>query len=154
MTNGHLDIITRAAALVDELVVAVLSNPSKSPLFTNQERVELLAQSLNNLPNVKVEGFSGLLVNFVKQRGARIIFKGLRALSDFEYEFQMALMNRTLASEVETVFLMTSGPYAFLSSSMVREVASMGGDVGGLVPRAVEAQLTQRFGAGKFAPGT
>jgi len=129
------------------LVVGVVTNPAKRPMFTVEERIDMLKVCLRGVPNARIEGFEGLLVNFVSQCEARIIIKGLRALSDFEYEFQMALMNRKLAPGVETIFLMTSDRYAFLSSSLVKEIASMGGKVGGLVPQVVEEHLVGRFTA-------
>ncbi len=146
VTNGHLDIITRGAALVDELVVAVVTNPAKKPLFTLDERKEILTKTVSGLPNVRVDAFSGLLVDFVRQRQATIILKGLRAVSDFEFEFQMALLNRNLAPEVDTIFLMTADQHAFLSSSSIKEIASLGGTVARMVPSYVELKLQQKFG--------
>lgn len=146
LTNGHLDIIQRAARLVDELVVAVVQNPAKTGLFTLQERQDILEESLAGLGNVRVDSFAGLLVDFVRRRDAQIIIKGLRAVSDFEFEFQMALLNRNLAPEVDTLFLMTADRHAFLSSSSVKEIASLGGSVADLVPPYVEAKLREKFG--------
>lgn len=144
-TNGHLDIIRRASKLVDELVVSVVLNPSKNALFTLEERTEMLQETATELGNVRVESFTGLLVDFVRRQEARIIVKGLRAVSDFEFEFQMALLNRNLAPEVDTLFLMTADRHAFLSSSSVKEIASLGGSVADLVPPHVEARLREKF---------
>lgn len=153
VTNGHLDIITRGAALVDELVVAVVTNPSKKPLFTLEERQEILTKTVSGLPNVKIDAFGGLLVDFVRQRRATIILKGLRAVSDFEFEFQMALLNRNLAPEVDTIFLMTADQHAFLSSSSIKEIAQLGGTVARMVPSFVELKLKEKFGASPQAVG-
>jgi len=145
ITNGHLDIIERAFGLFDELIVAVVENPNKKPLFTLEERVAMIRKILTDKPNIKIASFRGLLVNFLKKENAGVMVKGLRALSDFEGEFQMALLNRKLAPELETAFLMTSDRFAFLSSSAVREIASMGGCVKGLVPPLVEQFLKEKF---------
>lgn len=153
VTNGHLDIIERAAALVDELVVAVVRNPAKKGLFTLEERADMLQKSVQHLGNVRVESFAGLLVDFVQERGACLIVKGLRAISDFEFEFQMALLNRKLAPGVDTIFLMTSEQHAFLSSSSVKEIASLGGSVGELVPPYVEGKLKEKFASPRPARG-
>lgn len=144
VTNGHLDVIERAAKIFDELIVAVTTNPAKTPWFTLEERVEMLKECCSHLPNVTVEAFDGLLVNFVRQRGAKVIIKGLRAVTDFDYEFQMAAINRKLAPEIETLFLMTSLPYAYLSSSAVKEVASLNGCLKDLVPENVAKRLKQK----------
>jgi len=146
LTNGHLDIIQRAACLVDELVVAVVQNPAKNALFTLQERQEILQECVASLGNVRVGSFAGLLVDYVRAQQAQIIVKGLRAVSDFEFEFQMALLNRNLAPEVDTLFLMTAARHAFLSSSSVKEIASLGGSVSDLVPPDVEGRLREKFG--------
>ncbi|MGH2723976.1 MAG: pantetheine-phosphate adenylyltransferase [Actinomycetota bacterium] len=146
VTNGHLDVVRRAARLFDRVVVAVLENPSKDPLFTVEERVEMLREATGDLGNVEVDSFSGLLVDHARARGARIIVKGLRA-SDFDYELQMAQMNRHL-TEVETCFVATSPEWAYVSSSLVKEVARHGGDVGGLVPDHVLPRLKERLAAG------
>lgn len=146
LTNGHFDVINRAAKLVDELVVAVVCNPSKSPLFTLQERKCILERCLAGIPNVRVGAFEGLLVDYLRQEKANFIVKGLRAVSDFEIELQMALMNRKLAPEIDTLFLMTSGDYTFLSSSAVKEVAKLGGDVSDLVPAYVNELLLEKYG--------
>lgn len=145
VTNGHLDIIERALKIFDELIVAVVENPNKRPLFTLKERVQILKEVLKNEKKISVDSFSGLLVNFMKKKNCNVIVKGLRAVSDFEVEFQMALMNRKLDPSVETVFFMTSNRYAFLSSSSVREIASFGKSVEGLVPRFVELKLKEKY---------
>ncbi len=144
VTNGHLDVIERAARIFDELIVAVTTNPVKTPWFTLEERVEMLKECCSHLPNVTVEAFDGLLVNFVRQKGAKVIIKGLRAVTDFDYEFQMAAINRKLAPEIETLFLMTSLPYAYLSSSAVKEVASLNGCLKDLVPDNVAERLRKK----------
>jgi len=146
ITNGHIDIIKRASKLFDELIVAVLVNPAKTPLFTVEERMELIKESLNNMPNIKVDNFDGLLAHYVSKIKADVIVRGLRAVSDFETEFQMALMNKRLNPDVEIVFLMTSYEYSYLSSGVVKEVARLGGDVSGLVPKCVEVKLLERVG--------
>lgn len=145
ITNGHLDIIERGSKIFDRLIVAVLKNPNKKSLFTIEERIEMIRDAVSHLDNVEVDHFSGLLVDFARKRNAKIIIKGLRAVSDFEYELQMALMNKKLYKDIETVFIMTSTKYSFLSSSIVREVASFGGCVKDLVPPAVEEKLREKF---------
>ncbi|MDX2284062.1 MAG: pantetheine-phosphate adenylyltransferase [Bacteroidia bacterium] len=144
-TNGHLDIIRRGAASFDELIVAVGRNSGKNPLFDATERVELLRECCAEWENVRVVSFDGMLVNFVASQGARVILKGLRAVSDFEYEFQMALANRHLAPEVETLFMMTSAEHLYLSSSIVKEIARLAGDVSALVPTIVERRLKEKL---------
>ena len=144
VTNGHLDIISRASKLFDEVVVAVLINKSKQGLFTVDERMDMLREVCAEFPNVKVDAFHGLLVNFCRERDIIAIVKGLRAVSDFDYELQMAQMNSSLAP-VETVFVPTSPTYSFLASSLVKEVAAYGGDVSGLVPEKVLPLLTERL---------
>jgi len=143
MHNGHLDIIERCRPLFDELVVAVLRNEGEKPLFSVEERIEAIREMVD--PDVRVESFSGLLVDFMDQVGARAVVRGLRAVSDFEYEFQMALMNRRLNPRVETVFLMPREDYTYLSSRLVKEVFSLGGNLTGLVPEPVLARLRQRL---------
>lgn len=145
VTNGHLDIIERAANLFDELVVAVAPNIDKKALFTVEERLEMLREVCKEIPNVTVDSFTGLLVRYAAEQNASVIIKGLRALSDFEFEFEMALMNRRLDSGIETVFMMTNAEYSYLSSSIVKEVASFGGSVSGLVPKVVEERLISKF---------
>ena len=144
VTHGHLDVIGRAARLFDEVVVAVGVNPSKSRLFTPDERLDMLRRACADWDNVRVEGFTGLLTDFCAAEGVDAIVKGLRAVSDFDYELQMAQMNASL-TDVETVFMPTSPEWSFLASSLVKEVARFGGDVSGLVPDFVHAALTSRF---------
>jgi pantetheine-phosphate adenylyltransferase len=143
--NGHLDIIERSRPIFDEVVVAVLRNEEKKPLFTLEERVETLRELLADRPDCRVESFSGLLVDFMDRMGARTVIRGLRAVSDFEYELQMALMNRRLNPRVETVFMMPKEDYTYLSSRLVKEVFSLGGNVNGLVPETVLSRLHRRL---------
>jgi pantetheine-phosphate adenylyltransferase len=145
VTNGHLDLIRRALKMFDEVIVAVSTNPSKNPLFTPAERIVLIRESVADMPGVTVESFGGLLVDYAKTRGGVAIIRGLRAVSDFEYELQMALMNRKLDLELETVFLMPSLRYIFLSSTIVKEAASYGGAVGDLVPPGVARALAKKY---------
>lgn len=145
VTNGHLDIIERAAILFDEVFVAVLKNPNKNPLFSVEERIEVLQEVTGHISNVKIDSFDGLLVEYARQQSAKAVIRGLRAVSDFEFEFQVALTNRKLYNDVETVFLMTSNQYSFLSSSIVKEVASLGGCVRDLVPIEVEQKLKDKY---------
>ena len=144
-TNGHVDLIQRGSKLFDHLTVAVLNNPGKDPLFTVEERVEMLKEVTAAIGNVSVATFDGLMVEFARQQGASAVLRGIRAISDYEHEFQMALMNRRLAPEVETVFLQPAGRYSFVSSRMVKEVFSFGGDVSGLVPPNVLKRLRARI---------
>jgi pantetheine-phosphate adenylyltransferase len=141
LTNGHVDIIERGAKLFDQIVVAILVNVEKAPLFTAEERVATAREVFRDRLNVEVDTFRGLLVDYARHRQAHVIVRGLRAVSDFEYELQMALMNRRLNSEIETVFMMPAEPYTYVSSRLVKEVFSLGGSVDGLVPATVEAQL-------------
>lgn len=145
VTNGHLDVIERAASLFDEVVVAVLVNVAKKGLFTVDERIDLLEKACAHLPGVRIESFEGLLVDFARQRGIPAVVKGLRAVTDFDYELQMAQMNHRLTG-LETLFVATNPDYSFLSSSLVKEVASYGGDVAGLVPDVVLQRLHERLG--------
>ncbi len=145
-TNGHLDIIKRASAIFDKVVVAVLINDKKSPLFTLEERVAMIEGATKDFPNVEVCSFSGLLATFMKDNGYKIIIKGLRAVSDYEYEFQMALTNRALFDEIETVFIPCSAEFMFLSSSIVKEVAKYNGELHGLVTPEIESAVKRRFG--------
>jgi pantetheine-phosphate adenylyltransferase len=145
ITYGHLDIITRAAQLMDEVVVAVAASPKKNPLFSLDERVELVRSSTAHLPNVTVEGFDGLLVDFAKETGANVIIKGLRAVTDFEYEFQMAALNYEMSRDLETVFIMSPPQYMYLSSSIVRELASLHGDIDRFVTPDVARALNRKF---------
>ncbi len=137
VTNGHLDIIKRSSKIFDKVIVAVARNPNKTPMFTIQERVNFLERVVKSIPNVEVDHFEGLLVDYVKEKNAIVIIKGLRAISDFEYEFQMALMNRKLDKSIETLFMMTSYKYSYLSSSMVKEIGKLGGCIGELVPAEI-----------------
>jgi pantetheine-phosphate adenylyltransferase len=144
LTNGHVDIIERGTHLFDRIVVAVLVNVDKAPLFTMAERVEVLREVFKGLPNVEVDTFDGLLVDYVARRKADVIVRGLRALSDFETEFQMALMNRRLSPHIETVFMMPAEQYTYISSRLIKEVFSLGGEVHGLVPEIVEGRLKDK----------
>jgi len=147
ITNGHLDILSRGGKMFDRIVVAILRNPDKDPLFPLEERVQILKSVVSRWSNVSVESFDGLLVDFARYRGAQVIVCGLRALSDFEYEFQMTLMNQRLEPGIQTVFMMPSEAYSYVSSRLVKEVARLGGDVTGLVPPDVASRLKQRFAA-------
>ena len=146
MTNGHLDVIQRASRLFDRVVVAIARNGSKQPLFTTGERRALIEQSTDSLDNVSVDIFEGLLVEYVERQSGHAVIRGLRALSDFEYEFQMALMNRKLNEKVETLFMMPRASYSFLSSHLVKEIATLGGDVSAFVTPGVREALTERLG--------
>ena len=141
LTNGHIDIIERGTHLFDKIIVAILVNIDKSPLFSTQERVEIVRDVFKRQPNVEVDTFDGLLVEYVNRRKADVIVRGLRALSDFETEFQMALMNRRLGPNIETVFMMPAEQYTYISSRLIKEVFSLGGQVHGLVPEIVESRL-------------
>lgn len=145
ITYGHLDIIERAADLFDKVIVAVSVNSSKKPLFTIEERVEMIAAECRHIKNVEVKHFNGLLVDFAVQNNARSIVRGLRAVSDFEYEFQMALTNRKLNAQLETIFLVSQPKYSFLSSSIVKEIASLGGDISGFVSQNVASRLHTKY---------
>ncbi len=145
ITSGHLDVITRAAQLVDEVVVAVAASPKKRPLFTLEERTDLVRQATAHLPNVRVEPFDELLVTFAEKMGATVVVKGLRAITDFEYEFQMTAINYQLNSALETLFIMSPPQYMYLSSSVVREIASLHGDVEQFVPPCVRDALARKF---------
>jgi pantetheine-phosphate adenylyltransferase len=145
LTNGHLDLIQRSLRIFDELVVAVVTNPAKRALFTDAERIEMIKEATRHLREIEVVVFDGLLVDLVARMGARAIVRGLRAVSDFEYEFQMALMNRKLREEIETVFLMPHEAYSYISSRLIKEVAGYGGSVAGLVPAGVAARLAEKF---------
>jgi pantetheine-phosphate adenylyltransferase len=145
VTKGHLDIITRAGSLFEEVVALVVANPTKSPAFTAHERVQMLEKCTAHLPNVKVDSFYGLLADYVRQSGAIAIVKGLRAMSDFEYEFQMALTNRKLVPEAETIFLTTTSDNLFLNSRLVKQVASFGGDIADFVPPEVLGDIQLRL---------
>jgi pantetheine-phosphate adenylyltransferase len=144
LTNGHVDIIARGASLFDEIVVAVLVNVEKQPLFSTEERLEIIKDVFRDNPGVQVETFDGLLVDYARRRQACAIVRGLRAVSDFEYEFQMALMNRRLAPQLETVFMMPAEQYTYISSKLIKEVFMLGGEVKGLVPPVVEDRLRSK----------
>jgi pantetheine-phosphate adenylyltransferase len=144
-TSGHIDLIQRGSKIFDHLTVAILVNPVKNPLFTLEERVEMLKEAVAGIGNASVATFDGLMVEFARQQGATAVLRGIRAISDYEHEFQMALMNRRLAPEIETVFLQPAGRYSFVSSRMVKEVFSFGGDISGLVPANVLKRLRARI---------
>ena len=146
ITHGHTDLVTRAARVFDRVIVAIAESPHKTPFFSLERRIELAESQLSDLDNIEIVGFSNLLVDFVQQKGATVIVRGLRAVSDFEYEFQLASMNRHLVKEVETMFMTPSEEHSFISSSLVREVARMGGDVGEFVESAVKAYCPDRCG--------
>lgn len=149
LTNGHLDIIRRASKLFDEVIVAILINTEKAPFFTSEERVTMIHTSIGkNHPNVRVDTFRGLLVEYALQQRAQVIVRGIRAVSDYEYELQMALMNRRLEPQIETVFMMPAETYSYLSSHLVREISQFGGSVSGLVPHSVEEQLKKKNSQG------
>ncbi len=150
ITNGHLDIITRGSKIFDEVIVAVFNNQSKEPLFTVDERIELIEQVTNHLPNVVADSNDGLLVDYAKEKGVDVILRGLRAVSDFEYEMQITSMNRKLNPEIETFFMMTNNQYSFLSSSIVKEAAKYHSSVADLVPKEVEEALTQKYAENSF----
>ncbi|MEM6052801.1 pantetheine-phosphate adenylyltransferase [Erwinia sp. P7711] len=145
MTNGHLDIVTRAALMFDHIVLAVAASPSKKPMFSLEERVALAKEVVAHIPNVEVLGFSDLMANFARDRQANVLIRGLRAVSDFEYEMQLAQMNRHLLPELESVFLMPSGKYSFISSSLVKEVARHQGDVSAFLPQVVHTALLAKL---------
>ena len=144
ITNGHLDVIGRGVKLFDELIIAVGRSPGKEPLFTPQERVEMIAELIKDMPRVSVESFEGLTVKYAKQRKADVILRGLRSLTDVQYEFQLAMTNRSVAG-IETVFIMTGEQHGFTSSTLIREIASLGGDVSRLVPKIVYARIQQKL---------
>jgi pantetheine-phosphate adenylyltransferase len=145
ITNGHLDLIHRGTAIFDELIVAVAEKPKKALLFSTEERVDMIKKTIKKKNSIKVESFNGLLVDYVKKKKAAVIIRGLRAVSDFEFELAMALMNRKLNPKVETFFMMTSELYSYLSSGLIREIASLNGSVKGLVPEIVEKMLKKKF---------
>jgi len=146
ITFGHIDIIERSARLFDNVVVSILTNPQKAPLFSLEDRIEVMREILMpRFPNIVVDVFHGLLVDYAKQKGAQVIVRGIRAVTDYEYEFQMALMNRRLNPDIETVFMMPAEKYSYLSSRLVKEIAELGGSVTGLVPETIEKRLKQRF---------
>jgi pantetheine-phosphate adenylyltransferase len=147
ITNGHLDLVARGSRMVGRLIVAVLRNHSKQPLFSVEERLEMLAEVVKPYPNVEVGAFDGLLVDYAASRGATMIMRGIRAVSDYELDWQMALMNRRLRPEIETVFLVAGEEYSFISSNLVKEVAALGGNVSGIVPPLVEQRLRKKIPA-------
>ena len=144
LTNGHLDLIHRGSLIFDELIVSILHNPEKDPLFTLEERIGMLKEFTSHMENVRVDTFGGLLVDYARQVGAKALLRGIRAISDYEYELQMALMNRKLFPELETVFMMPAVSYSYVSSRLVKEIAHLGGSVTGLVPKAVEERLLHK----------
>jgi pantetheine-phosphate adenylyltransferase len=146
ITNGHLSIVNRALKIFDRLVIAILNNPLKAPLFSLDERIDMIQRALKDKGNVETDSFDGLLVDYVVKKKANVILRGLRALSDFEYEFQMALMNRKLNREVQSIFLMTDYKWFYTSSTIIKEAASLGGDISGLVPAFVNQKLKEKFG--------
>lgn len=146
VTCGHINIISRAAAMFDKVIVVVMVNNAKQPLFTQEERVELLKRATADFPNVEVEAYGGMLAEYAREKNASVIVKGLRAMSDFEYEFQMALTNRKLNPAVETVFLTTNAEYMYLSSSLVKQVASLGGDIREFVPACIVEDILEKYG--------
>ena len=147
LTNGHVDIITRGARLFDRIIISILINADKTPLFTKEERVEIAREVFAHVPNVEVDTFDGLLVDYVEKRKAQVIVRGLRAVSDFEFEFQMALMNQRLNGRIETVFMMPAEQYTYTSSRLIKEVFRLGGRVHGLVPDMVEDRLRAKIAA-------
>lgn len=145
VTNGHIDIIKRASGIFDRVIVGILNNDNKEPIFSVEERKKFLKKSTRDIKNVEIDSFSGLLVNYLKEKDSKVIIKGLRAVSDFEYEFQMALMNNKLAPEIETLFMMTSSKYSYLSSSIVKEVARLGGSLDDLVPKEIMEDIYNKI---------
>lgn len=146
ITNGHLSLVKRGMEIFDKIIIAVASNPEKKPFFTLDERLEMVRESVKDYPSVFVESFDGLLVEFVESRNSNIILRGLRAVSDFEYEFQLALMNRRLNRKIQSIFLMTDYRWLYLSSTIVKEAAELGGSIQGLVPEIVEKRMREKFG--------
>jgi len=146
VTNGHIDIAERGLKLFDKVIVAILNNPIKKTLFSVEERVEMLKESFKNFPDIEIDTFDGLLVHYAAKRKSRAVLRGMRAVSDFEYEFQLALMNRRLNRDVQTVFLMTGLRWIFTSSSIIKEAASFGGDIDGMVPPFVHQKLKEKYG--------
>lgn len=149
ITNGHLSIVNRALTIFDKVVIAILNNPQKKPLFTVGERIHMIQEAIEGQHNAEIDTFDGLLVDYVKNRGSNVILRGLRALSDFEYEFQMALMNRKLDRNIQSVFLMTDYKWFYTSSTIIKEAASFGGDVSDLVPLPVNQKLKEKFSQAK-----
>jgi len=149
VTNGHLSIVSRALKIFDRLIIAILKNPQKNPLFTVDERIYMITQSLKGEKNVEVDTFDGLLVDYAVKKDSNVVIRGLRALSDFEYEFQMALMNRKLNRDIQSIFLMTDYKWFYTSSTIIKEAACFGGDISGLVPKVVNQKLKEKFGYAK-----
>lgn len=145
VTNGHLDVLNRALRIFDKVIIAVGDNPSKNVLFTVKERVEMLKSVTKGIKNVEIDSFTGLIIAYAKKKSANVIIRGLRAVSDFDFEFQMALMNRKVYDDIETIFIMTAGNYCFLNSSIVKEMVKYSGSVNGLVPKEVEKQLIKKL---------
>ncbi|MGE5473121.1 MAG: pantetheine-phosphate adenylyltransferase [Ignavibacteriales bacterium] len=149
ITYGHLDIIERASKIFDKLIVAVVCNPNKTSAFSLEERVELIKECVKDYDNVEVESFCGLLIDYLKQKGATVVVKGLRVITDFEYEFQMALLNKNLDPDIETIFMMTNNKYSYLSSSMVKEIARFGANIEEFVPSIIKQRVLDKLTAGK-----
>ncbi|MBM3772611.1 MAG: pantetheine-phosphate adenylyltransferase [Acidimicrobiia bacterium] len=154
LTNGHVDIITRGARLFDRIIVAILVNAEKAPFFSMEERVAIARAVFKDQPNVEIDTFDGLLVDYLERRNAQVIVRGLRAVSDFEFEFQMALMNQRLNGRIDTIFMMPAEQYTYISSRMIKEVFSLGGRVHGLVPDTVEDRLREKFASRRSVEGT
>lgn len=154
ITNGHLDLVYRAARLFDRVVIAVAASPNKVPMFTLEERIRMARTALADIPNITVDGYSGLTVDYVREQGLKVIIRGLRAVSDFEYEFQLATMNRHLRSEVETIFLTPAEEHIFVSSTFVREIGILGGDIAPFVPPVVAAALAEKRSALQKSTGS
>jgi len=145
ITNGHIDVIRRGTRVFEKLIVAVADNPAKAALFTKEERVDMIRDCVKTFKNVEVDSFDGLVVDYVHRRKASVILRGIRTISDFEYEYQMALTNRTFASDIETVFVMTHEEFSFVSSRLIKEAVAMGGDVSSFVPKEVEKKLKAKY---------
>ncbi len=146
ITNGHLSILSRALKIFDKLIIAILNNPNKTPLFSIEERIVMMKEVLKDMPNIEIDFYDGLLVDYAVEKGANVVIRGLRAMSDFEHEFQLSLMNRKLNKEIESVFLMTDYKWFYISSTIIKEAASFGGDIGGLVPPLVCRKLKEKYG--------
>ncbi len=151
ITNGHLSVVKRALQIFDKLIIAILNNPQKVPLFSIEERISMIKEAVRDEPNVEVDTFDGLLVDYAVKKNSNVILRGLRALSDFEYEFQMALMNRKLNRHIQSLFLMTDYKWFYTSSTIIKEAASFGGDISGLVPKIVNQKLKEKFSHSKNA---
>lgn len=149
ITNGHLSIVTRALKVFDNLIIAILNNPKKDPLFSTEERIYMIKKTIGNKKTVEIDAFDGLLVDYAVKKKSNVVIRGLRALSDFEYEFQLALINRKLNRDVQSIFLMTDYKWFYTSSTIIKEAASFGGDISGLVPKIVNDKLKEKFGYAK-----